>query len=82
MKVFDLIKGKVEYDNYGGNYFWIKDPEIGNVMLAEMRGWSHIKNMFKDAEGNIDEEGADEYQDEISRWVADAINEKIARDFK
>lgn len=46
MKITDLINGKVEYDKFGGQYFWIKEPKGGSQMLAEMRGWGHIQNMF------------------------------------
>lgn len=77
MKITDLINGKVEHDKFGGKYFWIKGPEGGLQMLAEMRGWGHIQNMFpKTEEGH---KAAGEYQDKVGDFIAEAINEKIER---
>jgi hypothetical protein len=73
-KVTDFITGKVTYDEFGGQYFWISNPKNnGQQMLGELRGWGHIQNMFKD------QADAANFQDEIGRFVADAINEKIER---
>lgn len=81
MDIKDLINGKVTYDKYGGQYFWINTPNSGGVqMLAELRGWGHIQNMFKDKKGNIDMDEAGKYQDQVGDWIADAINEKIERE--
>lgn len=80
MKIKDLINGRVTYDKFGGQYFWINEPEGGCQMLAEMRGWGHIQNMFKDKKGEIDIEAASKYQDEVGDWIAKAINEKLERD--
>lgn len=80
MKIIDLINGKVTYDKFGGQYFWINDPKGGSQMLAEMRGWGHIQNMFKDKKGDIDMDAAGKYQDEVGDWIAEAINEKLERD--
>lgn len=48
-------------------------------MLAEMRGWGHIQNMFKGKKGEIDMDAAGKYQDEVGDWIAEAINEKLER---
>ena len=80
MKVKDFINGKVTYDKFGGQYFWINEPKGGTQMLAELRGWGHIQNMFKNKNGTINEDDAGKYQDEIGDWIADAINEKLERD--
>lgn len=77
MKITDFISGKVEYDKFGGQFFWIKESKGGLQMLAEMRGWGRIQNMFpmtKEGQGN-----AVKYQDEIGDFIAEAINEKIER---
>ncbi len=79
-KITDLINGKVTYDKFGGQYFWIAEPGGGSQMLAEMRGWGHIQNMFKLTGGKIDEEAAGKFQDEVGHFIAAAINEKIQRD--
>lgn len=80
MKISDFIKGKVTYDKFGGQYFWINNPDGGSQMLAEMRGWGAIQNMFKDKKGVINEDLAGKFQDEIGDWIADAINEKLKRE--
>ena len=84
MKVKDFINGKVTYDKFGGQYFWINLPNGGTQMLAEMRGQGRIQNMFKKKGKNsreyIDDEAAGEFQDEVGNWIAAAINEKMERD--
>lgn len=73
IKITDYIKGKVKYDAYGGQYFW--DNE--NNMIAELRGWGRIQNLFKDEKGQIDEKKAADFQDEVGEWIVEAINEKL-----
>ena len=45
MKIKKFITGKVEYDFFGGQYLWIKEPNGGSQMLGEMRGWGRIKTI-------------------------------------
>ncbi len=82
MEIKNLINGKVTYDKYGGQYFWINEPKGGTQMLAEMRGWGHIQNMFKDSKNNIDEDAAGKFQDAVGYWIAEAINEKMEREMQ
>ena len=92
MKHLEKIKefvGIAKYDEWGGGYIWGNNPK-GNEMIAQIndfpdktyevvnevlsiRGWGAIQHMFK----NIDE--AAEFQDELGRFIAEAINEKIER---
>ena len=78
MKIKDFINGKVSYDKQG-QYFWIHGNSNGMQMLGELRGWGYIQNMFV-KNGKINESQAGEFQDEIGRFIADAINEKMDRD--
>ena len=80
MKVTDFINGKVTYDKEG-QYFWITGNSNGIQILAELRGWGRIQNMFVKS-GKIDFDTAYMFQDEIGEWVAKAINEKLQRDEK
>jgi len=80
MEIRDLINGKVTYDKYGGQYFWINDSNGGCQMLAEMRGYGYIQNMFRKKDGTINFKEADLFQDKVGDWIADAINEKIKRE--
>lgn len=82
MKVTDFITGKVEYDKFGGQYFWIKEPNGGSQMLAEMRGYGAIQNLKK-GKGAIDTltvNEANDFQDMVGNWIAEAINEKLERE--
>lgn len=87
MKVIDFINGKVEYDKNGGQYFWIKDPKRGSQMLAEMRGWGAIQNLFiagikshESLKNGTYLHEAGKFQDMIGDFIAEAINEKIERE--
>jgi hypothetical protein len=64
----------VYYDEYG-QYLWSKDSTGGSQMIGEVRGWGGLQNKFKT------EEEAATFQDEVGKFIADAINEKVQRDF-
>ena len=80
MEIKDLITGAVEYDKYGGQYFWITLPNGGSQMLAEMRGWGAIQNRFKNTDGTVDFKEAARFQDAVGKWIAQAINDKLKRE--
>src|SRR5437867_1154468 len=65
------IIGDVRYDN-DGQYFF--DSE--NHMIAELRGWGRIQNLFNPAteQGMND---AAKFQDEVGEFISQAINEKL-----
>jgi hypothetical protein len=64
----------VHYDEYG-QYLWSKDSDGGNQMIGEVRGWGALQNEFDS------EDKAYMFQDEVGKFIADAINEKVKRDF-
>jgi hypothetical protein len=65
----------VYYDQYG-QYLWSKqDADGGSQMIGEVRGWGSLQNNFKTVEE------AATFQDEVGKFIADAINEKVQRDF-
>jgi hypothetical protein len=65
----------VYYDRHG-QYLWSKkDSDGGSQMIGEVRGWGVLQNNFKTVEE------AATFQDEIGKFIADAINEKVQRDF-
>lgn len=41
------------------------------IMDIQIRGWGAIQNMFDDLKD------AEEFQNEVGRWIADAINKKL-----
>jgi hypothetical protein len=80
----DFIGEKVYYDPYGGGYIWgkqknsngsqmiaqVEDVEEGNPVVS-IRGWGaiqHLKNLPCSPE---------ELQDELGRFIANAINDKL-----
>ncbi len=79
MKVTDFIGVKATYDDYG-QYIWAVYKDGGQQKLADLRGWGAIQNLFKTKGGLIDEEKAASFQDELGRWLVDAINEKLERE--
>lgn len=79
MKVTDFIGVKATYDDYG-QYIWAVDKDGGYQKLADLRGWGAIQNLFETKKGLIDEEKAASFQDELGRWLVDAINEKLERE--
>lgn len=79
MKVTDFIGVKATYDECG-QYIWAVDKDGGHQKLADLRGWGAIQNLFKTIGGLIDEEKASSFQDELGRWLVDAINEKLERE--
>ena len=79
MKVTEFIGVKVTYDDHG-QYIWGVDKDGGHQKIADLRGWGSIQNLFKTKGGLIDEEKAASFQDELGRWIVDAINEKMERE--
>jgi hypothetical protein len=63
----------VHYDDYG-QYLWVNHDD-GNQLIGEVRGWGALQNEFDS------EDKAYMFQDEIGKFIADAINEKVKRDF-
>jgi hypothetical protein len=59
-----------------GQHLWSKqDADGGSQVVGEIRGWGALQNEF-----NTEKEASD-FQDEIGKFIADAINEKVQRDF-
>ena len=64
----------VKYDKYG-QYLWNTEKD-GSQMIGEVRGWGALQHEFKT------EEEASKFQDEVGEFIAQAIREKVERDFK
>jgi hypothetical protein len=91
MKYLNEIKkfiGHAKYDEWGGGYIWGFDDDMSAQMIGQInqpeeikvnevlsiRGWGAIQNMFPSITD------AEQFQDELGRFIADAINEKLQRD--
>jgi hypothetical protein len=68
--------GTAKYDENGGGYIWGVDKQGGHQMIAEVRGWGAIQNLF-----NTQSEAAD-FQDNLGRFIAEAINESLTQKTK
>ena len=66
----------VYYDEYGTHIWNKEDKDGGSQLVADIRGWGRLLNEFET------KEEASKFQDEIGRFIVDAIKEKIAKDFK
>ena len=66
----------VEYDQYGGTYIWNKEKDGSVEMIATIRGWGALQHEFKT------QEEAGKFQDEVGEFIAQAIREKVEREFK
>ena len=74
MKINEWLKD-VYYDQHG-QYLWSKqDADGGSQMIGEVRGWGALQNEFRTVEE------AATFQDEVGKFIAEAINEKVQRDF-
>ena len=65
----------VYYDEYGTHIWNKEDEDGGSQLVADIRGWGRLQNEFET------EEEAGKFQDEVGRFITEAIKEKIARDF-
>ncbi len=86
-----FIGTSVKYDEWGGGYIWGGTKKEGSQMIAQVvdvdelpyegkepetpivsiRGWGAIQHLFKTREEQ------EEFQDELGRFIQDAINEKL-----
>ena len=76
-KVIDFIGESSQFDEFGSGYIWGIDSDGCQQMIAEVRGYGAIQNLFMDKKGKCDFEKADQFQDELGRFIAEAITEKI-----
>ena len=62
----------VYYDEWG-THIWNKEEDGGSQLVADVRGWGRIQNEFKT------QEEAAKFQDEVGKFIVEAIREKIQR---
>jgi hypothetical protein len=80
--IINFIGESVRFDDFGGGYFWGKQPDGGEQMIAEVRGYGAIQNLFLNKKNGCDFDKADQFQDDLGRFIAEAITEKIERERK
>ncbi len=69
--------GTAKHDDFKGTYIWGVDKDGDHQMIAEVRGWGAIQNLFKNKDGSINFEEAEQFQEELGKFIAEAINEKL-----
>ena len=63
----------VYYDEWG-THIWNKvDADGGSQLIADVRGWGAIQNLFKTPEE------AEKFQDEVGEFITQAIREKLEK---
>jgi len=63
----------VHYDNLGTK-IWKKESDGGSQLVAELRGWGALYNEFQSMKE------AEKFQDDVGKFIVEAIREKIERD--
>lgn len=78
MTIKDFIGSKVWYDDHGQMIFG--ESKNGDQLIVDVRGWGAIQNAFKTPSGELDLDKAVKFQDDLGKFVTEAINEKLDRD--
>lgn len=81
MDIKSFIGVKAQYDDFGGGYIWGVRKDGTMQMIADVRGWGAIQNLFK-GEGELGYTKSEEFQDRLGQFIAEAITEKIQRESK
>ena len=81
-KVKEFIGESVRFDKGGAGYFWGVQKNGDVQIIGEVRGWGAIQNLSKDASGKVDFKSAEELQDEMGKFIAEAITEKLNNENK
>ena len=55
------------------------ESKNGLQLVAEVRGWGAIQNLYKNDDGTIDFARAEKFQDSLAEFIAEAITEKLQR---
>jgi len=81
MTIEEYLSGDITYDEEGQVILAVKSPCGSSNLICEIRGWGKIQYEFM-KEGKIDTEAASRFQDDIGRFVTEAIKEKLAKEQK
>ena len=65
----------VYYDEWGTHIWNKEDADGSSQLVADVRGWGRLQNEFDS------EDEAANFQDEVGKFIAEAIREKIQRDY-
>lgn len=65
----------VYYDEWGTHIWNKEDADGSSQLVADVRGWGRLQNEFDS------EDEAANFQDKVGKFIAEAIREKIQRDY-
>ena len=80
VKITDFIGNKVWFGGAVAGYIWGESTYGVSQMIGEVRGWGAIQNLFKNKDGSIDFKKAEDFQDGLGAWIADAIQQKLEKE--
>ncbi len=78
MNIKDFLYADVIYDKESQTLFSGTD-KTGLQVVADVRAWGAIQNLFMDKNGKVDFDKASSFQDELGQFIADAISEKLLK---
>ena len=80
-KIRKFIGIKATYDE-NAPIIWGLNESNGLQHILDVRGWGAIQNMFI-KNGRLSDENhkrAMDFQDELGKWIVEAINEKLEKE--
>ena len=79
MTLLEFLKGNVKYDKFCQELYLVQ--ENGDLQrIADLRAWEAIRYLFKRDNGSYDTEMSANFHDELGKFIADAVNEKLERE--
>ena len=78
--IIEFIGKEAKFDEYSTGYIWGVREDGELQMIGEVRGYGAIQNLFKTDNGLVDFDKANEFQDAVGKFIAEAITEKIERE--
>ena len=76
MTIQEWFRDGVRYDSEGTQIWAVERTKAADYLhpVVDIRGWGEMQNIFK-----LDMDKAAAFQDEVGKFVAEAINEKLAK---
>ena len=75
--IIRFLGDEVKFDEFGSGYLLGKNPDGGDNIIAEIRGYGAIQRLFINEYGVCDFKKADQFQMDLGGFIAQAINDKI-----
>lgn len=79
-EIIEFIGDSCIPDEGWAGYIWGEKEESGELqIIGEVRGWGAIQNLYKKPDGSIDFPKAEKFQDNLCKFIAEAVDEKVKR---